>query len=352
MIASQFGHKEIVNMLLTQDGININIKDKKGNNALLCSICKAPTTSDMPPENVQQQIVEILLGTQSLEINDTNNEGKTALMLACECNNTVIIKTLLLNSNIDINQQDPAGRTALILATQEKQLHSIDLLLAHRAIDINRQDHNGQTALMIAVLNISPKRASLLDTKDEKILQKLAEHPACDINLTDKRGLTALMIASSMPESEANTLAAKILLNRQDIKINYKNKDGFTAAMLANIHNNQQVLQVILEKEGIPSKSDLNKELFHAIAQNQPTKVQLLLEKGANVNVQDARSWTPLMYASEIGNLDLVKLLLNAGAKVHIKEERFGWSALDIAHFQDHQAVEDLIRKYQAEETA
>lgn len=349
MLASQLGHKEIVNILLTQSRININIKDKNGNNALLCSSCKDPAISKIPPETVQQQIAEMLLASH-LDINDTNNEGKTALMLACQTNNTAIVKTLLLHSNIAINQQDPTGKTALILATQAKHPHIIDLLLAHQDIDINCQDHNGQTALMTAILNISPKRAGLLYTTDEQILQKLLDHPACDINITDTRGFTALMIASSVQENAANTLAARILLNKQNINIHYKNRDGFTAAMLANIHNNQQVLQVILEKEGIISKSDLNKKLFQAIAQNQPAEVQSLLEKGANVNAQDTLSWTPLMHASEIGNLALVKLLLNAGANVHMKEERFGWSALDIAHFQNHQSVEDLIRQHQTKE--
>ena len=45
--------------------------------------------------------------------------------------------------------------------------------------------------------------------------------------------------------------------------------------------------------------------------------VKLLLETGnINVNWKDKTGWTPLSYAIERGRKDVVKLLLEAGAKV------------------------------------
>jgi len=46
------------------------------------------------------------------------------------------------------------------------------------------------------------------------------------------------------------------------------------------------------------------------------TIVQLLLEKGADVNAADQGGWTPLYRASGMGHIDVVKLLLEKGAHI------------------------------------
>ncbi len=57
--------------------------------------------------------------------------------------------------------------------------------------------------------------------------------------------------------------------------------------------------------------------------------IDLLLNKGANPNIQNAYGFTPLMYASEI-NSDLVALLLAKGANPNLKS-REKKTALDFA---------------------
>jgi len=53
----------------------------------------------------------------------------------------------------------------------------------------------------------------------------------------------------------------------------------------------------------------------------------ILLDGGANVNLQDRNGWTALMVASHLGYTDIVKLLLGRGADVNLKN-RNGESAL------------------------
>ena len=52
---------------------------------------------------------------------------------------------------------------------------------------------------------------------------------------------------------------------------------------------------------------------------NREVIVQLLLEKGANVNSKDKDSWTLLLYTTRKGHKALVKLLLERGAKLETK---------------------------------
>lgn len=61
------------------------------------------------------------------------------------------------------------------------------------------------------------------------------------------------------------------------------------------------------------------KVLVKAIIGNHPEIFQLLLTKGANVNLQDPVGVTPLMYATAQGYTQAVDMLIQAGANVNIK---------------------------------
>jgi ankyrin repeat protein len=57
--------------------------------------------------------------------------------------------------------------------------------------------------------------------------------------------------------------------------------------------------------------------LLLAIEQRKFTIAQVLIEMGANVNVKDSAGFTPLHWAALVGdNLEIVKLLLDKGAKI------------------------------------
>ena len=66
---------------------------------------------------------------------------------------------------------------------------------------------------------------------------------------------------------------------------------------------------------------------------------QLLLEYGANLNVQTQSTWgTPLIGATKCGHLDTVRLLLGHGADVHLRglcefETALQW-AIDAGHHE------------------
>jgi len=69
--------------------------------------------------------------------------------------------------------------------------------------------------------------------------------------------------------------------------------------------------------------------------------VQLLIEKGADLNVSDFYSETPLQYASEFGHVTIVKLLLDKGAEVDLIEDRL--SALHIAACRGQAEVVQML---------
>ncbi len=70
--------------------------------------------------------------------------------------------------------------------------------------------------------------------------------------------------------------------------------------------------------------------------------VKLLLEHGAEVNVRDKKGLTPLHYAAMEGNLETVKLLLKQGANPNTISQR-GESPTHLATLQQHFEITDAI---------
>jgi hypothetical protein len=69
--AIMYNNKNILELLLQKD-ININIKDGNGNTPLMYAI-----------KNKNYKIIQYLLENKNININSTNNDGSTALHIAC-----------------------------------------------------------------------------------------------------------------------------------------------------------------------------------------------------------------------------------------------------------------------------
>jgi hypothetical protein len=72
---------------------------------------------------------------------------------------------------------------------------------------------------------------------------------------------------------------------------------------------------------------------------------QLLLEHGADINMQDQSGWTSLHHASSFGALEVVRVLLEHGADVEVKTND-GETALQVAARVGYDEVVELLRKH------
>lgn len=66
---------------------------------------------------------------------------------------------------------------------------------------------------------------------------------------------------------------------------------------------------------------DLNRELFEAIENNNILEATTLIYEGANVNERNSSGRLPLNMAAAYGNEGIVNLLLNKGANVNLKDK-------------------------------
>ena len=161
--AVMFGEYNTVELLIKY-GANINKKDKLlGNTPFLKAI---KNFASIDPNNDSIKLLE-LLSKNGSNINEVNNYGATALMIAVDHRKIKIIE-FLLNNNISINTQDNKGNSALFYAVISGIYDIIELLIKHNA-DLNIKNNEGKD--IIALVNEG--RYSI--SEKEKIIKLINE---------------------------------------------------------------------------------------------------------------------------------------------------------------------------------
>jgi hypothetical protein len=82
--------------------------------------------------------------------------------------------------------------------------------------------------------------------------------------------------------------------------------------------------------------------LIWAASRGYTETVRLLIEGGADLNLQAADGQTALMRAADNGQFDVVKVLVENGADVNIQTDR-GITALRLATLKNHARIIDLL---------
>ena len=140
IIAMHYGFddnvRNIINLLLSTENININIKGDKGQTA----ICRIMTLS-----HVHNKII-YLLNNQNfydkIDINISDDNGLTPLHYAIKFQDYEILEKILDKSNIDINVQDNDKNTPLHYAAIEGVINKVQKLVERGAEIMLRNNHN------------------------------------------------------------------------------------------------------------------------------------------------------------------------------------------------------------------
>lgn len=86
--------------------------------------------------------------------------------------------------------------------------------------------------------------------------------------------------------------------------------------------------------------------LIEAVIHNDAVAVRAALENGADANAcLDPANVTPLHFAAQHNAVDVVALLITAGAKVNAQTIPDGQTALDIARLHKHEKMIKLLEE-------
>ena len=134
---------------------------------------------------------------------------------------------------------------------------------------------------------------------------------------------------------------ARTLIAHPSTDIDVRNSNDETPIMIAALRGRMDLCQALIDRE-----ANLNKPgwtaLHYAATLGDPKIVQLLLDHFAYIDAESPNRTTPLMMAAMYGSDAAVKVLLEAGADVSLRNA-LGLSALDFATKAKKQASVNLI---------
>ncbi|KAH6909181.1 ankyrin repeat-containing domain protein [Coprinopsis sp. MPI-PUGE-AT-0042] len=271
MLAIDLGHLACAKALLSLPGVNLNLSDTFGRNALMHAVDfggrTALSNAVVIAANAQIEVVKLLLGIPGIDINLADKLGRTTLMLATLNGRTDFVRLLLGFSGICINAVDGLGWTALLHAMRSGRNEVVKLLLGFPGVDINAEDVYGRTALLVAM------QGGYAD-----IVKQLLDSPGIVVNALSIRieepnqGLdpfgrrfhrvedyptkwTALIDAAHNGRTEF----VKLLLNAPGIDVNVASApDGLTALSHAYRQGHREIVDLLLSFPGTIVPSELS----------------------------------------------------------------------------------------------
>ncbi|XP_034978406.2 KN motif and ankyrin repeat domain-containing protein 4 [Zootoca vivipara] len=199
---------------------------------------------------------------------------------------------------------------------------------------------------------ISSRKSSSPEIVAVYLQEVEAIHPQLEniiVNLADGNGNTALHYSVS----HSNFRIVKLLLETGVCDVDHQNKAGYTAVMitpLASAETDEEMDVVTkLLKEGnvnIRASQGGQTALILGVSHDREDMVKALLSCGADVNLQDDAGLSPLMVASQYGNIEIVKLLLTHPSCDAALIDKAGNSALSIALKSAHKEIAEFLRSH------
>lgn len=157
----------IVDMLLHRADLDVNAKDQNffRRTAFMMAI------KDIP-------MVNLFLKRDDLDINLPDFNGNTPLMIAIQnieinlLEYIYIVEKLLANRDILVNAKNQDGRTAFMIAIECESIPVFDSFLARNDVIWNAVDNSGNTALNIAVIILKNLYEEIQQVPHEQLLER------------------------------------------------------------------------------------------------------------------------------------------------------------------------------------
>ncbi|CAK9293553.1 unnamed protein product [Gordionus sp. m RMFG-2023] len=339
-IASLSGHPDTAQLFLKK-GVPLMMPNKSGAISLHSAARRG-----------HNSMVKLLLDNGA-KVDAMTNDRYTSLHIAViYCKPDVVLTLLGYSANVNM-KGGPDMETPLHIAARVSEgERSADILIKSGA-NVNATQINGETALHIAAKFGNSRMINVLiaEKANPFAVSKQLETP---LHIAVR--YCFLMIVTLLLNYVEKDHGKKAVTDY----VNQANHDGETSVHLAasltkkNAHSKfeeVEMMRILLNYSGDLKKLSLklHETPLHYCAKAGDERIlQLMLQmapKGKLLNIvnqEDINSWTPLLVASESGNIEIVKLLLQNHARVDIFDEQ-GKAALHLACENGHSDVVDEL---------
>ncbi|XP_067668176.1 serine/threonine-protein phosphatase 6 regulatory ankyrin repeat subunit B-like [Haliotis asinina] len=353
MDAALYGQKDVFDLLVS-NAADLTLLDDK-DNSVLHYACEGGNTS------IVQHLIRVC------DINQKRRDGRTPVMDVV-LNGQKDVFDLLLSNAADLTVLDNKYNNVLHYACKGGNTSIIQHLI--RVCDINQKRRDGGTPVMDAVLN-GPKDVfdllvsngadlTLLDDKDNSVLHyacqggntSIVQHliRVCDINSKRRDGRTPVMVAGLRGQRDVFDLlvsnaADLTLLDDKDnsvlhyacqggntsivqhlirvCDINTKRRDGRTPVMVAALHGQKDVFNLLVSNAAdLTLLDDKDNSVLHYACQGGNTSIIQHLIRVCDINQKRRDGRTPVLDAALHGQKDVFDLLVCNGADLTLLDDK------------------------------
>ena len=336
ILASYLGYTNIVKTLLDNNADIKSRDDIDGSMAI-----------HIAAGNGNNEVIEILLSKDETIINETDNKGNAPLHWAAMKDKTETVK-LLAKKGADLEGKDVDGWTPLHYASAFASLQTVETIINLGANKESRAN-DGNTPLFYAqrddiknylsggeniergneenVINNNNEedrtQASLLEERKEDNIQTSTTPTPENTENVNKDELDVKQLELLVAIKNNDTIAVNNLI-KEGVNPNFQDEDGFSPLHRAIENNNLNLVNALL------SYKDIDKE----IKLPNETTASNGWYLGGN---------TPLLYASYIGNPQIVSALLEANCNIRARDDIDGAMAIHIAAANGNNEVINLL---------
>ena len=367
-IACKHGNLEIIKLVSSQPGLDVNLQDSAGNTPLHIA-CKSEWHQK---KTDVLSCFRYLLLEKRCSLNIQNNDKQLPLhilqinlVISTDVKESIFNLAMCSEGDINniINAQDSNGMTLLHIACKNRSLRLVRFLMTNFPCDVNLLDNEGNLPIHYAVQSRRewPYYYSGCDTDDALEMVKLVGEGCTQIHAKNNCGTTPLHLACRL-QNKAIVKYLIILEHKKHPLVNYSPASDSIVYANLDIHfvcqkeEDIHLLKALANKQNVNQLGHLNvyddeyggracAPLHIACACNNIPAVRLLGELNCNFSQKDSEDMLPLHIAcSKSRSLECVKLL-----QVHMNDlkavDRDGNTPLHLACKHD---CADILKYLQA----
>lgn len=287
---------------------NLNLLDSKGNTYLFYTVM-------YNLYEASKYLIE-----KGCNVNIINNDGLTPLYFSMFTDNSQLIELLINHANINIVNLNKD--TLLHIASKRDNLYIAELLIK-KGINVNALNVDNESAIFNCLKFFSYDRVVIENEEDYKTIEisftnnikifDLLVRNGAWLNIKDFNKNSILHICKH------NEIFKRLL--KYDLNINDQNNNGFTPLHIITQKGNLEIVNLLIDKGALLDiKSNYGNTALHYAIQNKYEDVsKLLIDKGADVNIVNNQNVYPIHRAIDISSISIVKHLVENGADLDVK---------------------------------
>lgn len=263
--AAQQGHDEIVSILLSQPGVDIDSTSSSGETPLMQAAM-----------NGHESTVRLLLA-DGANVNVQDHLGRSLLSVAAESGQPAMVKFLLELDGVNPDHKNQNGETPLSLLAKSAPssfrkrssgramlLDVAQTLLSTSGVDADSKRHDGRTPLSFAA-----------ESRNAPLVKLLLAQPSVDPDSKDNDGCTPILYAATQGLGdpawlqrwkECDIAVVRMLLNTGRINVNHQDQLGRTVLSYAAGGGCEALVRTLLGMQANAKLKDIDgrRPLYHA----------------------------------------------------------------------------------------